>query len=259
MSSLPLGGLILFITLDICKIHTSKCKTISPSYEIPDASKYASLSSMRTNIQEEVNIVPIQDALIFNDNKTKRALITKVLLDDPYNYLKVLTKALGNTDTETSHYAATAISEIKRSLAMIISKLEIEYRDSADNVDVKKSYAQALIKYTESGLLDKRVYTKYLNILLSVLSEIAEVGMDDEYFLEQKIRCEINLEKYDNALNSCKEYMRKFNKSDIPYTLLMKIYFITKDRKNFRNTLKIIQDANVDLKRQSSKVVKFWS
>lgn len=259
MSSLPVGGLVLFITLDICKSYMRKCNTAALADEVSGIQDYTNLISTRTEINDDTNIVPIQDALIFNDNTTKRILITKVLMDNPYKYIKVLTKAVRNNDTETSHYAAAAVAEIKRNLVMNMSTIETEFRNSPDNIDIKKRYAGMLLKYIESGLSDEKATARYLEILSSVLGDITNTEPDNESCLEQKVRCEIDLKRYCDAISSCREYICRFSKSDIPYILLMKIYYITRDRTNFRKTLIKIQDLNLNIRRESLKIIRFWS
>src|SRR4051812_19179699 len=70
----------------------------------------------QVNVEKEINFVPIQDALLLNDNQTKRKLLIHSLKENSIQNTSILTNALQNEDTETSHYAATAIMEMKRKL-----------------------------------------------------------------------------------------------------------------------------------------------
>ena len=66
------------------------------------------------NHHEVGNIVPLEEALIINENNTKRRMMLDALYDDPLKYLDVLLVASHNEDVETAHYATTTLSHSQK-------------------------------------------------------------------------------------------------------------------------------------------------
>ena len=66
----------------------------------------------KENIESALNKVPIQEALQVSDAKNTRRLLLNVLKEDTEDYIQVINQATANKDSEVSHYAATALSDI---------------------------------------------------------------------------------------------------------------------------------------------------
>ena len=84
-------------------------------------------AKLSVNKAAELNVVPIEEALLINDYSTRRQVLIDVLKMDAFRYIDALKSAVINEDTETSHYAVTAISEEKRKLTILLQKLAVEY------------------------------------------------------------------------------------------------------------------------------------
>ncbi|EJO5347332.1 hypothetical protein NRP93_001410 [Clostridium botulinum] len=235
------------------------------------ASKFKSLELKKANysksndlmlkpfyLSKKMEVIPVEDALVLNDGKIKQDLIINVLKSDPYKYLGFLKKALKDEDTETSHYAATAVTEIKRKLTLEIQQVEKSYQKNRTDLSVIKAYADALKKYNDSGLLDKNAYGKNLSIYKELLEKIIEMDEWDEYIYEEIINCYILLKDFKKAIEYCNIYFEKFKKSEKPYLLIMKIYFINKNRTKFNKVLEKLKESNIILNRDSLNLIKFW-
>ncbi|MBC8062765.1 MAG: hypothetical protein H7Y18_19205 [Clostridiaceae bacterium] len=188
MALMPIVGAILFILLDMSLVWFPVDKNKESIFKEEKESSYISLVLRKSEIGKWKSIIPIEDALVLNDEEIKRNIMIDTLKGDAYKYLGFLKKALGDEDTETSHYAATAVMEVKRKLTLDIHRLGSKY-DLENHKDpiINEAYAMALKKYTESGLLDKRAYTKYMRIYLKVLENIIDTKNAKEIYYEEKM------------------------------------------------------------------------
>ncbi|WP_223919230.1 tetratricopeptide repeat protein [Clostridium caseinilyticum] len=200
----------------------------------------------------------MEDALVLNDEKIKKSFIINVLKSDSYKYLDFLKEAIRDEDTETSHYAATAVTEVKRKLTLAIQEFKEKYQKNKTDLTIIKAYADALKKYNDSGLLDKNAYQKNLSTYKELLEKIIEMEAADEYLYEEIINCYIILKDFERAIEYCNQYFENFKKSEKPYLLIMKIYFINKNRTKFNKVLRKLRESNIILNRDSLNLIKFW-
>lgn len=258
MTFLPVGGLLIYCALDIYWIIIDKNGPLNYLEAFSKGTEIDSFSMRKSNIEKEINVIPIEEALILNDNTTKRTLIIEVLKNDTYQYIGFLTKALKDSDTETSHYAATAVTEIKRKLMLAIQMMEVRYEESKNDIEYLKAYSDVLKKYLESGLLDDRDLEKYSINYVNVLKNILDLGNMEEFYFEEKVNYDIRLQRFDTAIEYCMMYKNYLKDSDKPYILLLKIYYTLKNKEAFNKVLNELTKSNIKLKRESLRIVRFW-
>ncbi|NFQ92356.1 hypothetical protein FDG02_10530 [Clostridium sporogenes] len=257
MICLPfLGSVFYIMNIYYRKKITSKFKV--SELEKDSYSQYDDLTSKPFYLSKKMDVIPVEDALVLNDEKIKQNLIINVLKSDTYKYLGFLKKALKDEDTETSHYAATAVTEVKRKLTLEIQEFEERYEKNKTDLTVIKAYADAIKKYNDSGLLDKSAYQKNLYIYIELLEKIIKIDESDEYLYEEIINGYILLKEFKKAIEYCNRYFEKFKKSEKPYLLIMKIYFINKNRTKFNKVLEKLKESNVILNKDSLNLIKFW-
>jgi len=64
------------------------------------------------NVQQEIQKVPVEEALLVSDKFSKRETILNILKEDYSDSLPVLRKAVDDWDSEIAHYAATTITDV---------------------------------------------------------------------------------------------------------------------------------------------------
>lgn len=257
MICLPFFGSIFYI-INIYYRKKITSKFNNSELEKDNYSKSDNLKSKPFYLSKNMEVIPIEDALVLNDEKIKKSLIINVLKSDSYKYLDFLKEAIRDEDTETSHYAATAVTEVKRKLTLAIQEFKEKYQKNKTDLTIIKAYADALKKYNDSGLLDKNAYQKNLSTYKDLLEKIIEMEAADEYLYEEIINCYIILKDFERAIEYCNQYFENFKKSEKPYLLIMKIYFINKNRTKFNKVLRKLRESNIILNRDSLNLIKFW-
>ncbi|MGO5065010.1 tetratricopeptide repeat protein [Clostridium sp. LCP25S3_F8] len=257
MICLPFFGSIFYI-INIYYRKKITSKFNNSELEKDNYSKSDNLKSKPFYLSKNMEVIPIEDALVLNDEKIKKSLIINVLKSDSYKYLDFLKEAIRDEDTETSHYAATAVTEVKRKLTLAIQEFKEKYQKNKTDLTIIKAYADALKKYNDSGLLDKNAYQKNLSTYKELLEKIIEMEAADEYLYEEIINCYIILKDFERAIEYCNQYFENFKKSEKPYLLIMKIYFINKNRTKFNKVLRKLRESNIILNRDSLNLIKFW-
>ncbi|MDP4143620.1 MAG: hypothetical protein Q8936_03935 [Bacillota bacterium] len=258
MVFLPYVGMIIYIILELSSRYIHEFERDKFQYNVDEDNQHISLLLRKEALKEGIDIIPIEDALVLNDEGVKRNLIINALKGDAYQYLGFLKKALKDEDTETSHYAATAVTEVKRKLTLAMQELEEKCQEDNSNIDIFKTYADIIKRYMDSGLLDKKTQKEYLYKYRRVLKYILKYDKTEEYYFEQIVKCNIITKNYDKAIYYSYKYMKYFSKSYKPYLLLMNIYYTARNKEEFSQVLDELRNSHIRLEKDALEIVRFW-
>jgi len=106
-----IGPLYLFFSWIIYEIYFKRRKIDVCIAELSLRKEKIDVIS-KPNMRSALNKVPLEEALIVSDKKSTRKLLLDVLREDSNGSLKTILKAIEHKDSEVSHYAASAISDI---------------------------------------------------------------------------------------------------------------------------------------------------
>jgi len=260
---LPVAGLLFFTVSAILNKIPNRSDSIVASYL-----KYIREQNIREqkhiyyeeamDFEKAINTVPLEDSLNFSDNKSKRAYLIYILKKDFVSHIKGLQKAIKSQDSETSHYAASALMEIKKQFEILLAKTCEKYKSNKDDISAIQEYINTLKKYLKSGLADKVDYYNYLEKYSAILSELLSRHITNEDYFVDKINCDIELRDYKSAEDFGKRFFEYFPNSEKPYLALMKFYYLSRDIKSFANVAKVLKNKKIGLTEYGESVIKFW-
>lgn len=205
-----------------------------------------------------LDLIPMEEALVLNDNHTRRRLLLDILKSDMSKYPLLLKEALCNEDTETSHYAAAGIVEIKRKLLQSVQESKNKYECSRD-MSALISYAYALKAYQGSGLLDETSARKAEETYHEVIEKVLEFHSQEREFFIDCINHGINAGEYESAGLQCKKFMEAFRQEEQPYMMYLKLFYRSGDRKSFHDMLELLEASTVTLSYNNWSIIKFWA
>ena len=102
-------------------------------------------------------IIPIEEALLINSARERRAIIMDVLNENPRDYIEFLQKAGTNEDTEVVHYAVTAMVEISKENDYTLQRLEAAYNAHPERLDTLTDYSDFLWECLSQNLMQGQV------------------------------------------------------------------------------------------------------
>lgn len=214
----------------------------------------------KVDIQKELDVIPIEEALLVNDHVTRRRVMIDVLKEDAGQYMKVLRTAVQNEDTETSHYAVSAIMEVKRKLALALQRCSSDYERNPDSLQVAQRYRDVLKQYMDSGYLDDRTLRSYEEVYLGLLDQIimtGTVGINRDF--EEKMMCEMKRASYKEAEQTGISYLTKFPDREEPYLRLIELYYTTKAPNSMHRMIQALKESDTVLTNHGLTLVRYWS
>ncbi len=84
----------------------------------------------------ELNYVPLEDAIAVSDIGNLRRLLINILKNNDKEMIAGITRAIDNSDTEVSHYAATAILDILSDFRANLQSLLLKVKRFPDDVNL---------------------------------------------------------------------------------------------------------------------------
>lgn len=213
----------------------------------------------RLEAEKELNVLPVEEALLVSEHSTRRKVMIDVLKQDAINYLDILQTAVSNEDTETSHYAVSAIMEVKRKLTLSLQELSVQYEQNKDDEHLLGAYADVLSGYLRSGFLDERTLRKYKFIYVDVLGRYAEISDHAEQAFTDKIDTELELGSYADAEQTCRLFEERYPQSENVYLCYFKIYYTIRSSEKLRSNLAALKRSPIKLSNQALTLVRFWS
>ena len=257
---LPVMGYVLIIYLfkPIKETNSELAVEVEGDFTNLDKEDFSNIYHS-INIENEINVVPIQDALLINDNKVKRKLLIHSLKENSIQNPRVLEKALQSDDSETSHYAATAIMEMKRKLMNAIQELASRLDQDSENTDLMRSYEEVIKKYLESGFLDEGTYKQYQSLHSSMLERILKSGQGQRQHYIDKINCDLSLKEFEKAAYQSERFIDHFPNDETAYIMAMKLQYTLRNSDQLQNILKRLKKLPVSLSAEGLQIIRFWS
>ncbi|WP_432402845.1 hypothetical protein [Wukongibacter sp. M2B1] len=250
--SFPVGGYITGLILYLSRNMDSK--EIDDEADIEDAHI---LFTDRFNSEKEINIIPLEETLLINDTKMKRQQLIDALKKDASKYIDMLKIALRDEDVETSHYAASAIAEIKKNLDLKLQKFSVEYEKNKFDIKLLKEYVDVLEEYLGSSLLDEFNRKKTIVTYIRVLENLIKVQEVKAVYYKKLINALLDTREMERAERYCITFLKEYENEDA-YLVNLKYYYLIRDKKSFDTVFKKLLKSPIRLSNRGLNIIRFW-
>ena len=249
----------LFLWFCDVMIEKGKKKDYAEFYIDQDYRKDELQYLQMPDMEQELNQVPMSEALVMNSYEYRRHMIMQILSEeDTLQYLNVLQDALENEDTETSHYASTVIMELQRKVQEELIEKEVLFEKNAGERSFACDWEGTLYKVLKSSLYDeqnkKRYYTKYGRVSDALLSE----EQPEEIYFMHRIEILFDEKNYTKAQPFCQRYLMLYPKSEDAVLCQIQEYILTKDAKGMQDFMDSLSERPVVLTQKTLEYVRVF-
>lgn len=204
---------------------------------------------------------PFEDVLKLSRNSEKRLALLRILKKDRRRTIPYITDALWDKDTETSHYAASAVLSYIQEQGEQIAVMKKEYEDGGKQPEQARRLAQHIRNYLDSGVLSKWEKIGYERMVCDIMAGVVKDSGVKTCSADYKllIHGEYNLKEYEEALKWAVLYQGKFPEEESAYLELLPIYYTLHRTEEFFDTLERLKKLDIVLSREALVQVRFWS
>ncbi len=122
--------------------------------------------------------VPLEEAIILDDRKTRRKLLLDMLQQNRELPMEALDAASLSSDTELSHFATTAMASMQGGFEKEIQEVEDRLKHFPEDKETLNRYWKTLERYLSSGMLSGAILLIYRKKLDACLMRMLDLEKD---------------------------------------------------------------------------------
>lgn len=210
--------------------------------------------------EKEIDVVPVEEALLVSDNANKRRVILNVLKEDYNNSLTSITSALESDDSETSHYVATVIADVKSEFKATVQKMQEGLNKFPNDVELSCmiiDYIDAFLEKKVLSDIEEITYVEQYSELMEDLYSHNKEAITGKMY-RQIINHLLMIKNSAQALRWGERAISQYPEELEVYKGILKLYYETYDREKFIDTLKKMKDSPIQFDNESIELVRFY-
>lgn len=218
-------------------------------------------TQLKADEERERNVVPLEEAIAVNDQKSLRVAMLNVLKGEIQNSLAAISLALETKDSESSHYAASILSHELSEFRMEVQKLYLGIREEKED---QTEYEDMMISYTDN-VLRQNVFTELeQKRFVHMMAEAAESfyiknpsGMSEQQYESICLRL-LGINEFENSEKWCIRLANQYPDRLSAFTCKLKLYFIVRNREAFFQTLDALKKSDVVIDNETLELVRIF-
>lgn len=215
----------------------------------------------RPDESDEINLIPMEEAIMINDKENLRNLLLTVLRGDVKKSINAVTKALNSSDSEASHYAASAIMDIMNEFQKTLQKFYAQMDAEPDDTEVMVLYINYLSEMLGAGFLSELEEKTYIYSLQKVCERLFHA--DQTQLKPMHYTALISLFTKINDLQSSELWIQRFT-TNYPdhiemYRCALHHYFSIKDKIHFFEYMDRLKHSNIPIDNDMLELIRTFS
>ncbi len=238
----------------------------------------------RSDTDRERNLVPLEEALAVMDHDNLRSLMLNILKGEIDESLNSIMQALNSDDSETSHYAASVLSDELNDFRANVQNVYNYVKENAEKeADIRRRlaegeeveeeeeesydhnwsmYASALIKYI-ALFLAQHVFTEMEEDSYGIImNDVAEImySVDNSSITSIHYQWITDTLLNTDELELCEKWADRatvaFPDNMAGYTPRIKLYFKKNERRRFLDVLDDLEKSDVVIDANTLKLIR---
>lgn len=188
----------------------------------------------RNNLIGETQVFSFNEVFYEKDVYQKRETVLNLIKDDASKWSNQLKYAVMDSDSEVRHYAASALTQVRRELISDLTNFEKNVREN--NLDEEKifEYFNKVKKNINSCVLYNDERENIIKIYVEQIEKIENFIKLTQEIYTDKIEYELELRNYKKAEIYCRKFVIEYKNSDKPYLLYLKYFLKTNNTFRFK-------------------------
>ena len=203
--------------------------------------------------------VPLEEAMLINDAKTRRSLMLDILHKNPNEYVHMLKRVSLSDDTELTHYATTTIMEIQSDFEKQIRKSYLQLKKCPEDREILDAYINLLQNYIDSGLISGNILFIQRSKLKKALEKALEGSPHEKRIYLLFIENELAAGQYAGIEGMLKTAKARWPEEEKIYMLYLNYYRNSGKGAEIRQLFKEIQENKIYLSRKGKEWFGFWN
>jgi hypothetical protein len=215
----------------------------------------------RPNMEEEMNLVPLEEAIMIDDKDSLRQLLLTVLRGDVSKSINAVSKALNSSDSEASHYAASAIMDVTAEFQNTIQKFQAQLESDPKDREVNQLFIEYLIRMLNAGFLSELELKTYVFLLQHTCENAYQSSK--ELLKADYYGSLVNLLSRIGELQLAVTWVERFQE-DYPdhmemYYCVLHFYFETKEKEKFFFYMNKLKTSDIAIDKELLELIRIFN
>jgi hypothetical protein len=206
---------------------------------------------------QALQLVPLEEAFIYNDAQRRREMMMNVLRSDPRKHIELLLLARFNDDQETAHYATATLMELQRQMQMSLQQLQVSLLKEPDSIELNESYVKELKAYIDSGLIEDKVLHQQQMLLMKALEALLKLVKNTEW-MALAVQNYLALQMAREARLRAEEMVQRFPHAEESWLALTHVFVATHDEPALQKLFERMDTVDVDWTRGGLERINYF-
>ena len=219
-------------------------------------------TQLKADENREKNILPLEEAVLVDDSKNQRLAMMNVIKGDIRESLSVISLALHAKDSETAHYAASALSSVLNEFRITVSKM---LRSLEEEAPGETRVEEELLDYMDSVLhqqvLSDLEQDRFVHIMESTAEGLYQKNASRLTAGQYENICLRLLEVRDTDL--CGKWCGRLSEQypgQLPaYACKLKLYFALQQKDAFFKTMDDLKRSDIGVNSEMLEIIRIFS
>ncbi len=216
---------------------------------------------LKADEERERNIVPIEEAIAVNEKKNLRMAMLNIAKGEIQNSLTSIALALNTEDSESSHYAASILSDELNLFRIDVQRV---YQEMGKEGSTETECEEFLLKYM-NGILKQGVFSnleqkKYVRMMAEAAENLYRkrvMGLSEQHLESVCLRL-LEIQAFDDSNRWCQRLAERYPNSLSAYTCKLKLYFTMKNKAAFFQTLEALKQSDVVIDNETLELIRIF-
>ncbi len=219
-------------------------------------------TQLKADEERARNMVPLEEALAINEKKDLRMVMMNMVKGEIKGSLAAIALALDSEDSESSHYAASVMTDELNEFRTKVQKLIREIKNEKEE---ETALEELLVNYM-NGVLKLQIFTpveqkRFVYIMADAAEKIRQkdkVRLTEEQYENVCLRM-LEIKDYANSEKWCSWLAEQYPEQLSAYTCRLKLYFTLQNKEAFFTTLNELKQAEIVIDRETLELIRVFS
>lgn len=218
-------------------------------------------TQVKADEERERNLIPVEEAVFVNDKRSQRMAMMNIIKGDMQGSLSSIALALNSEDSETAHYAASALSDILNEFRQEVHKrnqyIQEEEPDETGCEEKLLDYMDVVLK---QGVFTNVEQERFVHIMENAAENLYEKnsGKFTESRYESICLRLLETGDFENSEKWCMRLLEQFPDSLPSFTCRLKLYFTMKNREAFLQVLGDLKRSEVVIDSETLEMIRIF-
>ena len=208
------------------------------------------------------NMVPLEEALAINENKDLRTVMMNMVKGEIQDSLAAIALALDSEDSESSHYAASVmtdeLNEFRRRVQALSWEILQEEEDETEYEEMLIDYMNQVLKLRIFTIIEQRRFVHIMADTAEKLRQKDQSKLKEEQYESVCLRL-LEIEDYTDSEKWCAWLAEQYPERLSAYTCRLKLYFTLQNKEAFFTTLNDLKKSDVVIDRETLELIRVFS